>query len=420
MLPAMNRRELLKAGGAVAVGTVAGGAATTPGAAAPAPKADPATAPAVLLTSAPVLTARGPGDVDVLVGVSRLATGWVEYGPDETLGTTVRTDTAGQRMLSDRLLRVTLAGLAPGRTYFYRVCVQEVDFAGPYKVKPGEVVRTPVRSFRTLDPSAGRASFNVWNDTHENADTLAALAEHRRQNPTDFLLWNGDVTNDIHQEDKIVGQFLSPGGQAYAKASPVLFTRGNHDVRGRDARRLVDYVPGPYHYAFRHGPVACVVLDSGEDKPDALPVYAGLNNFDAYRTAQAAWLERALAAPEMRSAPYRVVFVHIPLSWDEPVPERWTTLYGPGIKGWVCDDGRAKWGPSLAKWGAQVVISGHTHKHACFDPAGDRPWTQVIGGGPKPDVATTITGDATPERLALTVRDLSGRTLIERTFKPVA
>lgn len=408
-------------GGVAAMGAVASSVGQAMAAdASPSTRPSAATKPAgPLLTSDPVLTARGSGDLDVLVGVGRLATAWVEFGPTEALGTTVRADTAGQRMLSDRLLRTTFPTLTPGKTYFYRVCVQAVDFAGPYKVKPGELVATAVKSFRALDASAARASFTVWNDTHENVETLAALAEHRRKTPTDFLLWNGDVTNDVHREEQIVGQFLSPGGQTYADTAPVLFTRGNHDVRGRDARRLVDYVPGPYHYAFRHGPVACVVLDSGEDKPDAMPVYAGLNDFDAYRTAQALWLEKALAAPEMQ-APYRVVFVHIPLSWDTPVPDGWVKLYGPGIKGWVCDDGRAKWSPALKKWGAQVVFSGHTHQHAVFDPAGERPWTQIVGGGPKPAAATVITGDATPDRLAIAVHDLAGKPLFERTFKPIA
>ena len=35
-------------------------------------------------------------------------------------------------------------------------------------------------------------------------------------------------------------------------------------------------------------------MDTGEDKPDDAPAYAGLNDFDAYRTQQQAWLAKAI------------------------------------------------------------------------------------------------------------------------------
>jgi hypothetical protein len=153
-------------------------------------------------------------------------------------------------------------------------------------------------------------------------------------------------------------------------------------------------------------------MDTGEDKPDATPVYAGLNAFDAYRSEQAAWLERAIAEPAWQSAAYRVAFLHIPLVWEAAVPERWTTLYGAGVNGWVCDDGRAKWHDLLVRGRVDVVISGHTHTHAWFAPREGRPYGQLVGGGPAPAIATTIEGRADGRRLELVVRRLGGEVVV--------
>ncbi len=103
---------------------------------------------------------------------------------------------------------------------------------------------------------------------------------------------------------------------AYAHRRPVWFARGNHDVRGPEARalgRFLDTPGGKFYYSVRQGPVAFLVLDTGEDKADDAPVYAGLGTFDAYRAEQATWLAQELKKDHVRSAPFRVVVAHIPL-----------------------------------------------------------------------------------------------------------
>ena len=328
------------------------------------------------------------------------------------------------RPYSDRLLSFTLAGLSPGQRYFYRVHIRPINFAGAYKIVPGEAMVSATHAFRTFDPAAPSASFTVWNDTHENTETLTRLSTNLQANPTDFLMWNGDITNDVNAEERIIPQFLTPtgpAGQPFATTVPLLYTRGNHDVRGRAARELPNYLTGPagqYHYLFRQGPLAAIVLDTGEDKPDDIPVYAGLNDFAAYRTMQRAWLERAIADPLFASAPYRIVFMHIPLVWETEVPEKWPGVWGKGIKGWISEDGHAKWHDLLVRGRVQAVISGHTHRPILFPPTENRPYIQLIGGGPKPAEATQIIGRADKTRLTLAVLNLDNQPLIQHTITP--
>ena len=231
-------------------------------------------------------------------------------------------------------------------------------------------------------------------------------------------MWNGDITNDVTTEELLINEYLNPAGQAHADSTPLFFSRGNHDVRGEAARLLADYAPGlggAYHYVFRQGPIGCLVLDTGEDKPDESPVYAGLNDFAAHRTAQQRWLERAIEDPAFKSAPFRIAIMHIPLVWDGDVPADWPSVWG-GFKGWICEDGRNKWHDLLEKAGVRLVISGHTHRHAWFPPRAEHSYAQLTGGGPKPEQATVIRVQADAQQMHVRVTNLAGEALLHESF----
>lgn len=369
--------------------------------------------------SAPVLMNPTPDGVSIVCAINAPATGWVEYGETEALGQ--RCDGAAEGFLpyENKALRFRLEGLKPGKQYFYRVHAVAIHFQTAYKATRGAAIASGVRSFRTLDPSAATASFTVWNDTHQNKETLRQLVAQHRAQPGDFLMWNGDVTNDVITEELLIREYLSPAGEAHADTTPVFLSRGNHDVRGEAARLLSQYAPGlggKYHYTFRQGPIACVVLDTGEDKPDDLPVYAGLNDFATYRAAQRQWLEQAIEDPAFKSAPFRIAIMHIPLLWDGEVPEKWLEVWG-GFHGWKCEDGRKQWHDLLEKAGVRFVISGHTHRHAWFPPNAAHSYGQLTGGGPKPEQATIIRVQADAQELRLTVSDLAGEVLMRESFK---
>lgn len=369
--------------------------------------------------SAPVLMNPTPEGVSVVCAINAPATGWVEYGETEALG--LRCDEASQGFLAyeEKALRFRLKDLKPGKAYFYKVHAVQIDFDKGNKAHRKDAIATEVRTFRTLDPAAATASFTVWNDTHQNKATLEKLISLHREQPADFLMWNGDVTNDIPDEDLLISEYLNPAGLAYADSVPLFFSRGNHDVRGRAARLLSHYAPGlegSYHYSFRQGPIAFVVLDTGEDKPDEFPAYAGLNNFAEHRRNQRQWLEKAIEDPQFKSAPFRIAIMHIPLFWDREVPKEWPSIWG-GHNGWICEDGRKQWHDLLEKAGIKFIVSGHTHSNQWFPPNANHSYGQLIGGGPKPDKATVIQIKADAKELTVFVKDLAGKSLLNETFK---
>jgi predicted phosphodiesterase len=360
--------------------------------------------------SPPVLQNPSPDGVTVVWAVRGLSAGWVEYGATPALGQRADGNAAGLLPLDDRVFKIRLHDLRPG-TCYYRVCSAPITFKSAYDIRRGEAIASPVHAFKVLDPTAKSASFSVINDTHENRATVARLGDMLEANPTESLIWNGDIFNDIRDEQQIITQALAPAGRALAATAPLLPVRGNHDVRGKGARlldRFFDAPSGLWFYTLRQGPVAFIVLDTGEDKPDEHPEYGGLASFAAYRTAQQGWLRRAIDRPEIRTAPFRVGIAHIPLVWHD---YKQVMLYSP--------DGKAKWHDLLAEAGIQLLISGHVHKHTWI-PAGDAPYAQLTGGGPKQDNATFIQGHADERELRVVVKDLEGRELGAYAFPALA
>lgn len=347
-------------------------------------------------------------EITILQAVGSASSGFLEFGETKELGERVDGAIAGLIPYDKHSLKFKLPALKPGQLYHYRITVRPINFRNAYDIKAGEPLIGPIHSFRTPDPSAQESRFVVWNDTHENLNTIRALIGKTKELSPDFLVWNGDQTNDIYDPAKMANQYLCPGGMAIAADVPLAYSRGNHDVRGPAARELPRFTGTPgdrYYYAFRSGPLAALVMDTGEDKEDDHPVFGGLAAFARMRAEQTRWLEDLIEQPWFKEAPHKVLFCHIPLWWQG---ERANGRFGA-----VAGACREEWLPSLQKAGVKLVISGHTHRNALLPAGPDRPITQLVGGGPQPERATYISGHVTREKLEIRMLNLAGETLHE-------
>jgi hypothetical protein len=393
----LDRRSLLAASLSPALGALAS----------PDPPSTSAT-DALVLTPPMAMAPRADG-VEFIWSVSRLSRGRVEFKLADAATLTASADPYGMVHQSSSILRVRLDGIPPGTELTWRAVTEAID--GDQATST-----SPWKSFRTLDPAAAASSFVVWNDTHENHETIRAL--QARTPKADFLLWNGDTCNDWHQEGWLVPTLLAPAGLDISDGHPLLLTLGNHDVRGKFAFRVRDHIAMPHdtpYYAFRSGPVAVIGLHTGEDKPDDHPSFHGRVAFQQLREDQAQWLASAIAAPGIADAPYRIVFCHIPLRWiDEPDQVDYA---GTGYDHYARSS-RDLWHESLVTWGAQLVISGHTHRHAYLPPSPDFPYAQLTGGGPQPDRACWIEGHADAQALTLSTHQLHADTPLHQLSLP--
>ena len=253
---------------------------------------------------------------------------------------------------------VHLRGLEPGATYSYQVVSTRVVKLKAYWPDKGLSTESPVYRFTTLDPRRPTASFSVVTDTHEDIPRIRALNKIIDWASTEFLVHTGDAFHWIDSEEQLFRNWLEPTTAGLANTKPLMYARGNHELRGPFARQLFDYVPnidGRFYFARDAGPVHLLVLDTGEDKPDDTNVYADLNRTIPYRAAELAWLREHLrTAPRVRSAPFRVVVMHQP-SW-----------------GWLAD-GNAAWIDAANGAGVDLVIAGHRHRFSYTPPGPDVP-----------------------------------------------
>ena len=251
--------------------------------------------------------------------------------------------------------------VAPGRRVFYRVAVQPLSYQSAYKLQRGESVVGPVHSVTLPDSAAPRVRVAVVNDTHEHLPTVDALASRMEAIAPDVVVWNGDTCASAFDSPADLPRVLLKPGWAASRS--LMFVPGNHDVRGASAPQIAGCLctgpePGlPYNVARRCGPLALLTLDTGEDKPDAHPVFAGTAAYEPYRRCQAAWLRDALCRPEIASAPFKVVFCHVPL---RGLPNQNDGLRLEGYASWSGDGARA-WMPVLREVRVSLIVSGHMH-----------------------------------------------------------
>ncbi|MES2922007.1 MAG: metallophosphoesterase, partial [Verrucomicrobiota bacterium] len=212
-----------------------------------------------------------------------------------------------------------------------------------------------------------------------------------------------------------------PAGQDVSMDRPLFLVWGNHDVRGKWAFKVPEMIATPEgrpFHAFRSGPLAVICLHTGEDKPDSHPSFGGRVAFDVLRRQQADWLKDIIRKPEFRDAPYRVVFCHIPLRWTEEANVA-PADYQSGSYDSFSRASRAAWHDSLAAWKTQIVISGHTHSPALLTATSEFPYAQLVGGGPKPEAATWIEGQAGPASLVMVMKNLAGDVLHRIELNPL-
>lgn len=403
---AMDRRQFLMGGVAAAAVAVAGQAPADGGA--KAEKGGEAAKGALgpLIVSAPVLQNAAETSIGVAFAVSADASGWVEYSTSPKLAGAKRAYSGAHGLMTvdDRVALVRLRGLRPATRYYYRVGADRIEYKGGYKMKNlGPEVDPKVHSFTTLGAGA-KGSFCVINDTHDRKEAVGpVLAALKKLKPA-VVVWNGDASNTSETIDAAIGIFLRPHPDhpGYAADTPYMFLNGNHDYRGRFNRRLgelmmyrepteraPEFEELGRNFVQRLGDVALIGLDTGEDKLDTNPKFAGIFRMKEYRELQTRWLAKAVETPAVKTARYRVAFCHIPLfdpRPDENPGDLAPADTAPGYKrDWAAWQRTCAkmWGPIFEKAGVELLVCGHQHRFRYNPGDKSRPWAQVVGGGPE-------------------------------------
>ena len=261
-------------------------------------------------------------------------------------------DAANGIMCSKSLVhKVTVPMEALDRAKCYTVYLQEI-LERKHKFPEMGECRSRQYEFRPVTGEHVRA-FHIA-DNHGVVEEPVRCAETFGH--LDFLILNGDLANHYGEEAAIWCVYELASRVAKGNI-PIVFSRGNHDTRGKFAENFTENFPsriGSTYYTFRLGNVWGLVLDCGEDKEDHHPEYGGLVCCHDFREKETEYIKEVIQnASDEYNAPgvkHKFVICHIPFTAPEKgdfdiereVYAEWTTLLRNYIK-------------------PEMILSGHTH-----------------------------------------------------------
>ena len=297
------------------------------------------------------------------------AVAWVEVAPDD--GTHFYNkerdkyyDARGNGVFPiGKIHKVVVDGLEPGSTYRYRVMNRGViayNGSGNVQYMHGsgtDVYKGEPHKITTFKEDYDTIRFDLYNDIHGKDSLFNRILSGARDN-RDFVFLNGDMTSNISNEELIPKMYLGSAAKSLNGGLPLFASRGNHELRGRDAIKWLNYfqtTTGTPYYSFSIGDFFFVVLDACEDKPDSDIEYSGIVASKPYVERQGRWLKEVIASEECRNAKVRIAFCHVP----------------PESKGWY---GAAQMCnilvPPLNEAGFDAMFCGHVHRWRVVEPDG--------------------------------------------------
>lgn len=305
----------------------------------------------------------------VVFTTSAKAFSWVEiklHGSESELPQRCYSSKDGLKAAYNTFNSVRIEALQPAARYDYRIVSKEMKDFQPYKVTFGDSIASEWFTFRTTDPHQQGANIFVTSDMHGDAQKLETLLNKADWPSCDAFFYAGDMMNYIDRPEAPFTAFIDTSVRLFASSMPFEIVRGNHETRGNLARTYSSYFPkkdNKIYGAYRIGDIMIVMLDSGEDKAESHWVYAGLTDYDAYRTEQAEWLRQLVQTPDYQQARYRIVICHFPLVMGQQWKDEQTWF------GW--DDAIRKFLPVLNEARVDLLVSGHTHRFFYHDRQAD-------------------------------------------------
>lgn len=302
---------------------------------------------------------------------------------------------------------VRIHNLQPASQYDYRIVSKQMLQFQPYKVTFGDSITTPWYTFSTINPKKKGASIFVTSDMHGDAAKLEKLLHLADYKSCDAFFYAGDMMSYIDHHDLPFKAFIDTSVKLFASSIPFEVVRGNHETRGNLARSYSTYFPkenGKIYGSYLLGDVMIVMLDSGEDKQENHWVYAGLTDFNAYRTEQAKWLKQLIKSGAYRKARYRIIISHFPLVMDQQWKDE-KEWYG-----W--EDAIRKFLPVLNEGKVDLMVSGHSHRYFFHEVGSDGNRFPVLEQGY--DSATRL--ELHDGKIHLKVIDTEGKVLKECTL----
>ena len=275
------------------------------------------------------------------------ATGWVEVGDKSYYDTY-----AGTTRKFSKVHKIEVPMDVLNETKTYKIHTQKSVYCGPFGGFLGRDI-TETIEFKPVDSSDG-IQYLSFSDIHMNDRQTIKTASYVEN--YDFLILAGDAISDVETFED--ANFInSVANQITHGQKPVVYARGNHDVKGKFGEQT-HYFTGAkndkFYYTFYFDDVYGIVLDIGEDHDDDWWEYYDTAHYDLYRQEQIEFLENEIAKHEYDDYKYHIAACHIPIPFINyrhnhvEVKEKMTEL--------------------LNQMDIDMLVCGHQHDIMIFEP----------------------------------------------------
>lgn len=260
---------------------------------------------------------------------------------------------AGSMKSKDLVHKISVPMNVLDNSKSYTICAQQLIYRGPFGAYKGKVIKKDY-NFKPVDTSDGIDYYTV-SDIHESFNGAIKAASYHKN--LDFLVVLGDTVSMVeYHENANATNYVAnkiTGGEI-----PVIYARGNHEIKGEYAEDLYKYVGSKnqkFYYTFSLGKdIKGVVLDIGEDHDDDWWEYFDSAKFDLYRDEQTLLLKKLVEEDFFKDTKYKIVVSHIPVTFvnarhnHEKYKNEWTSL--------------------INKLNIDISLSGHQHDITIFEP----------------------------------------------------
>ncbi len=156
----------------------------------------------------------------------------------------------------------------------YTVCYRVVKKRKPYFTNT-EDLKEAVFSFYPVTNSDTKAFLIA--DTHNKATPAVTAAKcfEEKYGEIDFLILARDIPSDSGKTENF-DTIYEIAEQLTGGSKPIVYAKGNHDLRGICAEKAEEYAPqlnGKSYFTFKIGNIWGISLDCGEDKDDSHEEY---------------------------------------------------------------------------------------------------------------------------------------------------
>ena len=291
--------------------------------------------------------------------------GYIEYGKTKQLSEKI-IEEANPGLIH----KLTIVGLEPGQTYYYRVICGNIS--------------SPISYFKTKPDKNTSFKFIVYGDNRTQSKMHEKLSKQIASENSSFVLNVGDVVSRGSVLSQWIDEYFQPM-RHYSQSTPTYISIGNHEYGGfweqRNVPPFEQYVSHPlssvgstsYYFSFDYGKSHFIILDSneGEDGGDASIISP---NSQQYK-----WFIEDLKQAQ-KTSDWIFVVMHEP-----PYSECWSGGYYDGeapLRKYIV--------PIIEANNVSIVFAGHTHDyerglpHPPYDPKtgkGNNAAYIITGGG---------------------------------------